>query len=310
MPTPRHALAVRTPPRATAVSPWVVAALTVLTVLAALGCSPSFADPPAPPTAPRISPGQRDYCNLLYGCDLPRPPGFCPAPDVLGKPDFDFDSTRCSEARTLDGRGVKPTNPVVGFQLYRFLGLEYRVVYWASDTLPLSVARLEFLLQDLPLAARLVSHYQDEPYTAQYLDAAHTYFQGTKGKHLWGQARLISGSTAEKHLFYFGTGTAEIAFWTLKGPALLDFSYWPVDGTKPGVGYRMKLLVFPGNGFINAIMNLGLFKKVVIGKVREVLDDITATAHKLAQTGGADLLQSPQWTPDEKKKIAAFLKLP
>ena len=57
-------------------------------------------------------------------------------------------------------------------------------------------------------------------------------------------------------------------------------------------------------------MNLGLFKKVVLGKVKEVLQDITGTATKLAAGGDKDILASKDWTPDEKKKIADFLRLP
>lgn len=258
----------------------------------------------------RLSPAKIDFCRVVYGCGLQQPTGYCPDPKELGKVDFTYDSTRCLEARTLQARGIGPTNPIVGFQLYRFLGMEYRVLYEVSDSLPVSRARLEYMLNDLPLAAKLVSHYRDEPYTAEYLDGAHTHFQGTKGKHLRGEARMISGSFSEQRLFYFGTGTAEIAFWTLKGPALMDFTYWPVNGKTSLIAYKMKLLVFPGNGIINTIMNLGLFRKVVLGKVREVLKDITETTHRLAETGGKDLLQSSKWTPEDKKKIEAFLKLP
>jgi hypothetical protein len=89
----------------------------------------------------------------------------------------------------------------------------------------------------------------------------------------------------------------------------MDFVYWPVPEKKK-LAYHMKLLVFPGNGIINKIMNLGLFKNIVYGKIREVLVDITQTARQLQQTGGKDLLQNSQWTPEEKKKIEAFLKLP
>jgi hypothetical protein len=102
-----------------------------------------------------------------------------------------------------------------------------------------------------------------------------------------------------------------VAWWTLKGPALMDFSYYP-DPSHPRIlKYRMNLLVFPGNGVINGIMNLGLFRKVVLSKVKEVLTDITETAKKLAQPGAAESIQSAaEWTPEEKKKISDFLKLP
>ena len=264
----------------------------------------------APANKPeRLSSGRKDFCHIVYGCKLEMPAGYCPEVKELGKPPYKFDSTRCAEARLLSGRGVGPGHPEVGYRLYRFLGLEYRVIYEVKDTIPISKERLNYLLSDLPLAARLISHYQKAPYTAKYMDAAHNQFEGTKGKKLRGEARLISGSTQEMRLFYFGVGTAEVAFWTLKGPALLDFTYGPLP-TGGKVGYKMKILVFPGNGFINSIMNLGMFRKLVVGKIREVLLDITQTAGKLAATGGKDLLQNAAWTAEEKQKIEALLKLP
>jgi hypothetical protein len=270
------------------------------------------------PTAPavqspgpkRITEGQIDFCHVIRGCGLAEPPGYCPAASELPKPTFTFDDTRCQEARLLDSRGVTPVHPIVGYKLYRFLGMEYRVVYTVKDNIPISEARLAYLLNDLPLAARLVSHYRKEPYTAQYLPGDRTAFKGSKGKRLKGEARLISGDTREKRLFYFGYGVAEVALWKLKGPALMDFTYGRDPNPAKGVNYEMKLLVFPGNGVINSIMNLGLFRKVVLGKIKEVLLDITDSAKLLAAGGGKDLLQSKDWSDDEKKKIEEFLKLP
>jgi hypothetical protein len=255
-----------------------------------------------------LKPGQIDFCNVVYQCRLPMPPRWCPDSASVPKPGFKFDSVRCLEARTLTARGVTPSHPVVGYKLYRFLGMEYRVIYDVEDDIPISEARLAYLLADLPLSARLVSHFQKEPYTAEYVDPERTYFKGTKGKRLKGEARLISGSTDEKRLYYFGVGVATVAWWTLTGPALMEFNYG--GAPKGGIHYKMKILVFPGNGFINGIMNLGLFKKVVYARIREVLEDITETAKKLAADGGKSILESKDWSPEEKKKIEVFLKLP
>lgn len=253
---------------------------------------------------------QKDFCNLVRSCGLPEPGGYCPPPAELEKPAFTYDSARCLEARLLNSRGVTPTHPVVGYKLYRFLGMEYRVIYTVEEDIPISEARLAYLLGDLPLSARLVSHFRKEPYTAEYTDSERKAFKGTKGKRLRGEARLISGATAEKRLFYFGYGVAEVAFWKLKGPALMDFTYADAASKGKGLHYKMKILVFPGNGMINSIMNLGMFRKIVLGKIREVLVDITDSAKKLAAGGGAELLKSKDWTPEEKKKIEEFLKLP
>ncbi|MDB5105047.1 MAG: hypothetical protein JWP91_2736 [Fibrobacteres bacterium] len=69
------------------------------------------------PAKPRVTDSQKDFCNLVWGCGLPVPPGYCPDPALVEKPKFVFDSTRCQEARLLNSRGVGPGHPLVGFNL-------------------------------------------------------------------------------------------------------------------------------------------------------------------------------------------------
>ncbi len=141
--------------------------------------------------------------------------------------------------------------------------------------------------------------------------AERKHFKGTKGKRLSGEAQLISGGTEERRLFYFGKGVAEVAMWRLTGPALMDFGYKSYQNPKgQGLHYQMKILVFPGNGVVNGIMNMGLFKRIVYGKIREVLIDITDSARKLAESGDAGIQSSAKWTAEEKRKIEQLLKLP
>ncbi len=288
----------------------------VLAAWALLNAGNSKARSATPNTAPRantqvsitLSEGQRDYCQFIWHCGLPKQATYCPDSTALGKSNFSYDSTRCAEGRLLNQRGIGPDNPTVGYKLYRFLGMEYRVIYIIEDFVPISEKRLEYLLSDLPFAAKLVSYFQTEQYTAVYVDTTHNFFKGTKGKRLSGEARFISGNFTEKRLFYFGQGVAEIAWWKLKGPALLEFSYY--RDPQKGLYYKMKILVFPGNGVINGIMNLGLFKKIVDGKIHDVLLDITSSAQKLANGGADSLRKDPQWSLEDKMKIDSLLKLP
>jgi hypothetical protein len=265
------------------------------------------------PKALEITPALRDYCKLLYACGLKVPAGTCPTSRELGVPaPFGPTSDRCIEARELEARGLSTDHPEYGFRLYRFLGFEYRVVYAIPDTLPISRARFEYLLGDIPLAAKLISHYMKTPYEAQYTNLQRTHFRGSKGPRLRGEARLISGEYAEGRLIYIGSGVAEVAFWTLVGPAMMDFRYGAVPATDKAaerVVYDLKVVVFPGNGMINSIMNLGIFRNIVTGKVQDVLKDITETAKLLEQDQGKQLLKSSQWSAVEKKKIEALLKL-
>jgi hypothetical protein len=94
---------------------------------------------------------------------------------------------------------------------------------------------------------------------------------------------------------------------------MMDFEYWEVPGKEKRVGYKLKILVFPGNGVINSIMNLGVFRGLVNSKITGVLNDISETAQKMQKSGGRELKQSPQsslWSADEKKKIETLLSLP
>lgn len=265
------------------------------------------------PKVLEVTPALRDYCGMIYVCGLKVRPGTCPPPRDLGPPaPHAPDGERCVEARELEARGLRADHPQFGFRLYRFLGHEYRTVYNIPDTLPISRARFEYLIGDVPLAAKLVSHYMKTPYEARYIDLARTHFKGSKGTRLRGEARMISGSFPEGRLIYIGTGTAEVAFWTLVGPALMDIRYRtvPARGDTPErVAYDLKVVVFPGNGVINSIMNLGMFRTVVTGKIRDVLGDITTTARLLEEDQGKQLLKNPQWSAEERKKIEALLKL-
>jgi hypothetical protein len=274
---------------------------------------PQTAGATSQPAKIRVTESQKDFCNLVWHCGLPMPPGSCPDSSQVEKPSYTYDSARCLEARTLTARGIGPSHPTIGWDLYKVLGMEYRVSYVVEADLPISNERLAYLLADLPLAARLISYFQKEPYTAEYLDAERKHFKGTKGTRLHGDATLISGSSDEKHLFYFGYAVATVAWWTVRRPALMDFAYAQTPNSDPNkhtLHYKLKLLVFPGNGIINRIMNFGLFKTVVYGTIKAVLDDITQTAQKLANGGSHGILDRKDWSADEKRKIGEFLKLP
>ena len=161
-------------------------------------------------------------------------------------------------------------------------------------------------------AAKLISHYRKTPYEAAYTNFERTHFRGSKGPRLRGEARLISGAFAEGRLIYIGSGVAEVAFWTLVGPAMMDFRYRavpPTDKSAEKIVYDLKVVVFPGNGMINSIMNMGLFRNVVTGKVQDVLKDITETAKLLEADQGKQLLKNAQWSAAEKKKVETLLKL-
>lgn len=284
--------------------------LTVLIVATAGGAAPQAAPPSPAPVLAEVRPAGAapgpELCGLLARCGLPAAPGSCTPALSAGVPGVVYDEARCAEARDLLSRGVAPADPV-GSRLYRLLGRRYRANYTVGDRVSLGEARLTYLMNDLPLAARLLTHFQKRRYEVRYLDASRTHFWGRKGDALTGEAQLVAGSVPEGRLVYFGRGVSKVAFWRLGGNGFLQFEFRPATG---GVDYRLKMIASPDSGLINAIMNTGLFKRVVYAHMREVLDDITQAAEKLARDGGATIQRSPDWSVEEKAKIAAFLQLP
>jgi hypothetical protein len=148
-----------------------------------------------------ISPVLREYCSLLVGCSLTPVSGMCPAPASGGVEGIVYDKERCAEARELAAQGVSPQEPE-NIALYRFLGKRYRVHYLVEGQLPMSPERLAFLLDDLPLAAKLLTRLGKNAYTVEYQDEAHRRFRGAKAGTLSREATRVAGAPQDRWVVY------------------------------------------------------------------------------------------------------------
>jgi hypothetical protein len=269
-----------------------------------LAATTSLGAPPAPAGPSEQS--RREFCSVLSRCGLAVPERTCPEPLRRGVPGVEYDAERCAEPRRLLARGVRPEGDL-GFRLYRFLGRRYRVVYPIEGRLELSATRMEMLLGDLPLAARLLAHLQKVPYEAAYLDPDRRRFRGRRGDGLSGEAEVVAGGGAERSVVYFGHGRSKVGPWRMRGLGLVLVDYAPTaDGR--GLQYRMQVVATPTNAFYNFLMSRALFRSVLARKAREILTDIAEASRKLDQQGAA-LTAAPQWTPPERDKIAALLRV-
>ena len=262
---------------------------------------------PAARAAETPDPLRVRYCGLLRGCGLTAPEGWCSEEQSRGVQGLRYDETRCRDARELHARGVR-NDDLTGYRLYGFLGHRYRVEYAVSGEVALSAARLTYLMSELPFAARLLTRFQGTPYAAEYLDPGHRRFRGNKGTKLSGEADLVSGSPQEGTVWYFGDGASKVGPWRLRGRSLMRFEFAPsaADGRK--VAYNVRIVTTPTNAVLNALMNLGLFKSIVNGEIREMVEDVTEASRKLdAQGQGAP---GGDWSAEERDKLAALLRLP
>jgi hypothetical protein len=279
----------------------------VTRALLAAALAAALSAPPPPAPAGPSEESQREFCSILARCGLPTPDGRCPEPLTRGVEGVTYDEARCAEPRRLFARGVRPEGDL-GFRLYRFLGRRYRVVYPIDGRLELSAARMELLLGDLPLAARLLNQLQEVDYHVEYLDPDHTRFRGRRGKGLSGEAQVVAGGAREKSFAYFGHGRSQVGPWNMRGVGLVLVDYEPAAEAR-ALTYRMHVVATPTNAFYNFLMNRGIFKSVLVKKAREILTDIAEASTKL-DTQGAMLLTDKKWSAEERQKIALLLKTP
>jgi hypothetical protein len=248
-----------------------------------------------------------DYCSLLVKCGLTPARELCAADQGAGAPGVAYDDARCAEARELSKSGVATDDPA-NFMLYRFLGKRYRMSYALSGHLPLSPPRLAFVIDDLPLAAKLLTAFRGKAYAAEYVDAARRTFRGSKGRTLTGEATRLAGSAREGRLVYFGYGRSRVGFWSLGGRSLAWFSFTPAAGG--GCDYALRILVTPDNAVMNRIMGMGLFRSLVQKQIREVVQDIEIATQTFAREGLPALEKKGSFSPEEKVRLEAFLALP
>lgn len=251
---------------------------------------------------------QHEYCSLFKYCKLTGAHSSCP--DSMSKPieGIEYNESRCSEARYLISKGVG-TEDYLGQKLLGFLGQKYRVDYIVKDSLPISQPRFEYLLNDIPLAARVVNAFRGSKYTAEYLDGEERrYWRGNNGSNLSGEANLIAGGVAENELIYFGFGIVTVMKWKLKGQVLFQYKYKTVAKGKT-IPYNLKVVVFPGGAVVNTIMNMGLFKKVVTSKILDVFGDIVFSAQSMNKLTVEEVLKKQDWTKEERVKIRELMAL-
>ena len=172
--------------------------------------------------------------------------------------------------------------------------------------MPLSEARLRYLLDDLPLAAALLTHFQKTRYEAAYLDATgRRRFKGRRGDNLEGDATLLAGSPAERLLVYFGRGTSRIGPWKMRGVGLVELRY--AGAARTGTRYEIEVVAAPVNAVVNLVMKTGIFRRILLGHIREILDDVAEASAKLDKQG---LGEGGSWSAPQRERIQALLRLP
>jgi len=227
-----------------------------------------------------------------------------------------YDAQRCAEPRDLVAHGVDPL-VTSDFAIFTFLGGRYRIAYELQGEASISVARFDFLANDLPLAAKLATRFSKTSYVMRYVEGDQTAsrrFYASRADKLTGEARRLfadfsSPLTGDRRV-YFGSGASKFGPWKLRGSAYVEIRVKPHPARPGAITYEVRIRTAPINAMVNAIMKLGIFKGMVIGQIEDTMKDLVGAAGALSAKGVEGVLADPAFSPEERLKIQAFAALP
>lgn len=236
------------------------------------------------------------YCSLPWQCmkvSVPR----CSENHKKPIEDVQYTQEFCEPLLNSVNRGLSPTS-VTAMQVNSHLGKRLRVIYEVKGRLPVNMAMMDYLMNHMPFTANLINAYQKSSYTLAYTYGDKWYFHGDNGRNLKGQFQWISNDSSGvsgRNLFW-GKGSAKVLMWKLWGVALVTLDYDPVDANH--IDYRLRSIVFPANGFLTSIMEMDLFRSVVLSKMREIVGHVENSASQYAQGDRAPIRKSLAFTKE------------
>jgi hypothetical protein len=229
------------------------------------------------------SPGHLAMCSGVKQClkyDFPQ----CTEKEKQPNPDIKYNAEYCAPYLELQKRGLQ-TNDSRAYDLYRYMGRQYRVTYKLNGKLPISKEAMMYLFSNMDFTAQLVNAYRKKKYTITYDSPDRKYFSGNNGDNLEGSFVWLLNDSAGvnpgmQHVF-FGRGRTKILAWKLHGTATAILDLREIN--KDSVAYEFRAIVSPTGAVLNSIMNLGIFSSEVKGKIQEIIDDIEKAANEFSK---------------------------
>ena len=250
---------------------------------------------------------ERAYCRLVKECQIADKTSSCTEALSAPIPGVDHDQLYCGWVRGFARRGIYPTT-LPSLKMWQFMGSKYHVMYVVADTVPMPAPALDLLMRNIPLAAKLIDSYRGTKYAAEDPDPQDSlFFHGTNGKSLEGQARELWIRDDHRERVYWGQGRVQVLDWKLVGEVIIEFRAWPPAQSPNRTCYSIRFTMFPANSLIDAVMNMGMFRSVAIGKIQEILGDILQASQAYAT--GKTPTSPVKYTPAETQVLQEFNRL-
>jgi len=246
--------------------------------------------------------GRLAMCSGVKQClnyDFPQ----CSAEEKKPNPDIKYNAEFCAPYIELKQRGLQ-ANDHRARDLFRYMGRQYRVIYKLNGTLPVSKDIMMYLFDNMEFTAQLVNAYRKTKYTITYDTPDRKIFSGDNGDNLFGNFVWLlndsAGLNTGMHHVFFGRGRTKILSKNLYGTAtaILDLK----EKGKDSVAYEFRAIVSPSGAILNTLMNLGFFKSVVNGKIKEIIDNIEQAANEFSKGNRKPISDYARFKEEKWKK--------
>jgi len=218
--------------------------------------------------------------KICLATDLPT----CSAKEKKPNPDINYNADFCRPFWELKNRGFS-TKHTQAYEVYNYLGREYRIIYQLKGQLPVNEDMMLYLFEHMPFTAHLVNAYRGTNYTIKYKTTDRRNFEGNNGGNLSGRFNWILQDSSGHHKglrnVFWGFGRTKIMMWKMHGVAVVFLDLYPVD--KKNTRYDLKAVVFPANSVLNGIMKMDMFRNVVQDKILEIVTNIDKASNAYAK---------------------------
>lgn len=143
---------------------------------------------------------------------------------------------------------------------------------------------VDYLLDNMPEAAALVSAYSGKDYRATETNIARDrdrFFVTNNDTFAARFTFLLSreGLRESEHMF-FESGFAKVLFWRVWGNSFIDYSLSGIDASTSR--YDIDVYVFTGSRLLRTVLNTGLFRYFAQSMFDGILDDIESAVGEFA----------------------------
>lgn len=191
---------------------------------------------------------------------------------------------RCELLREIESEDALASHPLRE-RMLKELSNRYRVRMKFSGDVDLPGRAVDYLLENMPETAALVSAYTNEDYRATQADATpgpKSFFVTNNDSFAAEFTFLFSriSPAASRHMF-FESGHARVLLWKIWGNSFVRYGL--VKSGDESADYDIEIHVFTSSRVLRTVLGSGLFGYFAERMFNGILSDIESAVHRFAE---------------------------